>query len=153
MAAYFFDTSALVKRYAREAGTSWMIGLFRRARQHRFYAARITRVETVAALARKERGTHLTPDEFKRAWSRFEREFINRFVIIEVTPSRLDTAALLARKHYLRGYDAVQFACAIESNNERVSLGLTPLTLVTADKGLLKAAPLEGLMIDNPELH
>ncbi len=153
MAAYFFDTSALVKRYARETGTKWMISLFRRAREHRFYAAHITRVETIAALARKERGAHLTPAEFTRAWSRFEREFTNRFVIIEVTPKLLESAAVLARKHYLRGYDAVQFAAALDAHTLRVRLKLPALTLVTADKDLLIAASKEGLSTDNPENH
>jgi predicted nucleic acid-binding protein len=56
VAAYFFDTSALVKRYAREMGTAWVLSLFRRVAGHRLYATRITGVEAAAALTRKRRG-------------------------------------------------------------------------------------------------
>ncbi len=61
MAAYFFDSSALVKRYATESGTEWVKALLSPAAGNRIYVARITEVETVAALARKKRGGHITP--------------------------------------------------------------------------------------------
>ena len=70
MAAYFLDASALVKRYARETGTAWTLSLFRPPAGHIFYAARITRVETISALARKRRGLHLTPTAMTRALTR-----------------------------------------------------------------------------------
>lgn len=53
MAAYFLDSSALVKRYARETGTAWMLSLFRTGARHRLYVSRITGVEVAAALTRK----------------------------------------------------------------------------------------------------
>lgn len=153
MAAYFFDSSALVKRYARETGTAWMVGLFRRAMQHRFYAARVTHVEVVSALARKERGGHLTPDALSRALARFEREFAHRFVIVEATPALLADAAELARNHPLRGYDALQLTAALEANTQRTASRLPPLVFVAADADLLDAASREGLATDNPNLH
>ncbi len=92
MAAYFCDSSALVKRYAREQGTSWMIGLFRRAAGNIFYAARITRVETIAALAAKERGGFLTATELRRAIARVRRDFTRRMYISDATPALLERA-------------------------------------------------------------
>lgn len=65
---YFLDSSALVKRYAREKGTTWMLDLFRRAAGNRVYAARIAGVETAAALARKRRG-HYSHDKRDNARS------------------------------------------------------------------------------------
>lgn len=153
MAAYFFDSSALVKRYARETGTAWTLGLFRPPAGHLFYAARITRVETVSALARKRRGLHLTPAATTRALARVRRDFGRRIVIVEVTPALLQSAEALAEKHYLRGYDAVQLAAALEANAERAGLRLAPLTLLAADGDLLAAATAEGLSTDNPENH
>lgn len=153
MAAYFFDTSALVKRYARETGTAWMVGLFRHARLHRFYAARITQVETVAALSRKRRNAQLSVAESTRSNARLRREFDNRFVIVELTPTLAEAVVLLADCYYLRSYDAVQLAAALEANNTRTSLGLSPLIFVTADKDLLAAGTAEGLSLDNPSDH
>ena len=130
-----------------------MVSLFRRATQHRFYAARIARVEVTAALARKERAAQLTSDALACVSTRFEREFTHRFVIIEITTALLENAAALARKHYLRGYDAVQLAAALEAHVERTAMNLAPLTLVTADNDLLAAAMADGLSTDNPNNH
>src|SRR5438270_11459436 len=61
MAAYFLDSSALVKRYAAETGTAWVKGLIDPAAGTLVLVARITGVETVAALARKRKGDLLSP--------------------------------------------------------------------------------------------
>lgn len=153
MAAYFLDSSALVKRYARETGTTWTLGLFRPSAGHIFYAVRITRVETISALVRKRRGLHLTSTATTRALARVRRDFGQRIVVVEVTPALLQSAEALAESHHLRGYDAVQLAAALEANTERAGLRLTPLTMIAADGALLAAATAEGLSTDNPENH
>lgn len=153
MAAYFLDASALVKRYAREPGTAWMLGLFRRAVGHRLYVARITGVEVAAALARKRRGGHLTTSEGARALARLRRDLGQRLRIVEITHALLTDAMDIAEKHGLRGYDAVQFAAMLEANNERLRQSLSPLTLITADDELLAVGAAEGIMIDNPSAH
>ncbi|MEK6304636.1 MAG: hypothetical protein AABO41_28465 [Acidobacteriota bacterium] len=56
----------------------------------------------------------------------------------------------MAEKHALRGYDAVQLAAALKANEERVSNGLAPLTVVSADAELNDAARAEGLNVENP---
>jgi len=153
MAAYFFDSSALVKRYAVETGTVWMLGLFRRAAGHRLYVARITGVEVTAALTRKARGHKLAPDVAARALVRLRRELGRRLRLAEIRPALLTDAMTLAEKHGLRGYDAVQLASAVEANNERVRVGLAPLVFVAADSDLLAAAVAEGFMTENPNNH
>ena len=153
MAAYFLDSSALVKRYARETGTAWVLGLFRRAAAHAFYASRITRVEAVAAIARKRRDLQLKPDAAARALLRIQRDFGRRVYVVEVTPALLGVAGALAEKHVLRGYDAVQLAAALEADAERARMGLAPLVLVTADVQLLAAGRAEGLATDDPNNH
>jgi predicted nucleic acid-binding protein len=153
MAAYFFDSCALVKRYAREAGTAWMLGLVRPSAGNVIYAVRITYVETTAAIARKRRGTYLPPLTAERALARVRRDFAHRFVITEVTPRLCERAAHLANKHHLRGYDAVQLAAVLENQDERTRMRLSSLVFVTADDDLLIAAPNEGLLTDNPENH
>lgn len=153
MATYFFDSSALVKRYAREAGTAWMLGLFRRAAGHRLYVARITGVEVAAALARKARGKHITTDAAARARTRLQRELEQRFYIVEITPALLAEATTLATTCGLRGYDAVQLATALAANRRRIARNLAPLVLVAADIELLAAGAAEGLATDDPNNH
>ena len=50
MAAYFFDSSAIVKRYVQETGTAWVRRVTRHGRPDRIYLARITAVETTSAV-------------------------------------------------------------------------------------------------------
>jgi hypothetical protein len=153
VAAYFFDSSALVKRYARETGTGWMLGLFRPAANHRLYVTRITGVEVAAALTRKQRGSHLTAAEAKRANARLRRDLDKRLRIVEIAPALLTDAMNIAEKHGLRGYDAVQLAAVLKANSERLRLNLAPLVFVAADDELLAAGAAEGLITVNPNTH
>jgi predicted nucleic acid-binding protein len=153
MAAYFLDASALVKRYAAETGTAWVTGLIAPAAGNLTLVARITGVETVAAIARKRKGNLLSPSDAAAALATFRRELNGLFLIVEVTAALLTIAADLAEKHALRGYDAVQLAAALEAVAERRRLNLPPLTLLTADKELLAAAAAEGLTVDDPNNH
>jgi predicted nucleic acid-binding protein len=153
VAAYFLDASALVKRYARETGTAWALSLFRRAADHRLFVARITGVEVAAALARKERGGHLTANEAARARARLRRDLSQRLRIVEITPALLTDAMDLAERHALRGYDAVQLTAALHANNRRVTRRLAPLIFVTADTSLLTAGAAEGLATHDPNAH
>src|SRR5208282_2120955 len=59
-AAYFADTSALVKRYVQETGTSWVRRLTRRSPSTVIYIARITAVEVTSAVARRRKDRTLT---------------------------------------------------------------------------------------------
>lgn len=153
MAAYFLDTSALVKRYAAETGTPWMTGLIEPAAGNLIYVSRITGVETVAAIARKRKGHLLLSSDAATALATFRKELAGLFLIVEVTTMLLTDAMDLAEKHALRGYDAVQLAAALEANAERARTSLPPLVLVTADGDLLTAAVAEGLPTDNPNAH
>jgi hypothetical protein len=59
----------------------------------------------------------------------------------------------LAKAHALRGYNAVQLASAIQANQDRISIGGSPLTFISADTHLNTAATAEGLTVDNPNNH
>ena len=69
-AAYFVDSSALVKRYVQETGTSWVRRLTRRSPSTVIYIARITAVEVASAVARRRKDRTLTS---KKASSIFHR--------------------------------------------------------------------------------
>lgn len=70
--------------------------------------------------------------------------------MVEVTKDLLERAIVLAIKHALRGYDAVQLATALETNDERIKEGLSTIILVSADKELNDAATVEGLLVEDP---
>ena len=153
MAAFFFESSAFVKRYAKETGTSFVVGLFKPSRHHQLYAAQVTFVEVISAIARRHRGGSLGIDEYTKAVSRFRRVFARRVYAVNIDEPLLEKAAQFAEKHFLRGYDAVQLAAALDVQQVRNLIGASPLTLVSADVDLNNAALAEGLLVDNPNLH
>ena len=149
MAGYFVDSSALVKRYVQESGTTWTRGLTHRSTGNRIFLARITVVEVTAAVARRRSGRTLSAAQASSLLTRFRKHVVGRYTILEVTPNLLAAAATLANKHDLRAYDAVQLAAALELNY--ISQG--GIVLVSSDNELNDAAASEGLPIEDPRQH
>jgi len=127
----FLDSSALVKRYVREAGTEALLNLIQRSAL--MVASRLTWLEVTSAVTRRARGSALLrADEVLRA---LDDDF-----------SVLADARGFARRHGLRAGDAVQLASAKEAETryaERVSV-------ICSDKKLLATARLEGFETVDP---
>jgi predicted nucleic acid-binding protein len=153
VAAYFFDTSALVKRYATETGTPWVTVLLDPLQHNRIFIARIAGAEVISAITRKKRGLKISVADAASAITLFRQDFANRFRVVEVTPALVDSAMTLGERHALRGYDAVQLAAALHTQARRRARGLTDLSLITADGDLLVAGAAEGLATDDPNTH
>jgi hypothetical protein len=145
---YFLDTSALVKRYVQETGTGWLQALTDPAAGHAHFIARITQAETVAAITRRERGGHIAPADAATALGDFQYDLVRQYLVVEISAGLMAHAAALARRHGLRGYDAVQLAGALEVQDNTSSL-----VLVSADGELNAAAIAEGLAIEDPNTH
>jgi len=151
--AYYLDTSALVKRYAQETGTAWVINLTAPANGHDIYIVRIAGPEMIAALFRKVRTREITQVDAVRAAANFRTDFRAQYQIAEVTTSLTELAMELAEKHGLRGYDAVHLAAAVELHTVRDGMELPPLTFISADNDLNTAAQAEGLVTDDPNTY
>ena len=148
MAAYFLDTSTVVKRYVQETGTLWVQTLADPAAGHFLFVARITDVEMTAAIARRRRLGSLSPAEAGRALAAFRQDFAQQYRIVETTIPLMQDESRLADSHVLRAYDAVQLAAALEIHAADPSL-----TLLSADAELNAAALAKGLTVDDPNLH
>ncbi|MDR3639558.1 MAG: type II toxin-antitoxin system VapC family toxin [Isosphaeraceae bacterium] len=154
MAAYFFDTSAIVKRHIQEKGTSWVRALTGVGTPHQIFLARITAVEVCAAVTRRQRSGSLAANLAATILTRFRRHVsAHRYHLLEVTPGMLMSAMTLAETQGLRAYDAVQLAAAVELNSQRLALGMSAVTLISADHELNAAALACGLRVDDPNLH
>jgi predicted nucleic acid-binding protein len=149
VAAYFVDSSALVKRYIQEADTAWVRALTHRRTGNQIFLARITIVEVTSAVARRRGGRTITPAQAFYFLSRFRKHVVGRYTILEITPGLLADATTLANRHELRAYDAVQLAAALELN--RLSQG--GIVFVSADKDLNGATSAEGLPVEDPRQH
>ncbi len=152
-AAYFFDSSALVKRYVQEDGTGWVRRLTRRSPSNVIYIARVTSVEVASAVARRRKGGTITAAKASSIVRRFRHHFSGRYMVVEITPTLLNEAMRHAIRHALRAYDAVQLASALEINRKEQNAGFAPVALISADRDLNNAAVAEGLTVDDPNLH
>lgn len=153
MAVYFFDSSAVVKRYINETGTLWVQSVADARSGNLIYIAAITSVEVVAAITRRMKSGSITSQDGALAISEFRHHLSNEYFEIEMKHPVISRAMLIAESHALRGYDAVQLAAALEVNANLLSLAMPALTLVSSDNDLNAAASVEALKIENPILH
>ena len=153
MAHDFLDTSALVKRHVIEAGSPRVKSLVHAKSAHTLYIARITAVEVYSAITRRQRGGHLSPAQAAAIIGHFHRHLAQRYIVLELTPSLLADAMLLARAHGLRAYDTVQLRAALEVNRDHQNAGVGPVTLVSADRDLNAAAAAEDLAVEDPTMR
>ncbi len=148
----YLDSSALVKRYLVEIGTSWVQTWCADPTQT-IAVAEIGLVEIAAAFAGKLRGAHVTPAQYQSVRTDLTIDARDEYVLVTVNRAVIDEAIELTARYRLRGYDAVHLACALILNRALLAHQLPPLMFVSADDDLLKAAAAEGLPTDNPNLH
>ncbi len=150
MGVYFFESSALVKRYAAEIGTPWVCSITDPTSGNEIYIARITGVELIAAFVRKARAGEITLEDRQRAIANFKADWSRQYQIVEITAAVVNRAMDYAERYGLRGYDAVQLATAYELNAVRRGFGLPSLVFVCADADLNHAAAAEGMVVEDP---
>ena len=153
MAALYLDTSALVKRYVQETGSSWISTATNASAQNVLYILRVTAVEMIAAITRKARMGDISPTNAATAITNFRADLSASFSVVEITPALAQDAMRLAERHALRAYDALQLGGAVQINTERVTAGLILPTFISADVNLNRAARAEGLSVDDPNAH
>lgn len=153
MAACYVDTSALVKRYAAEVGTSWVIVLSDPRSGNELITVRLTGPEMVAALFRKVRTGTQSQQAMERAAANFAADWQHQYEILEATAVVTEQAMTLARRYPLRGYDAVHLAAALEADAAYQRRAGLRVTLISADQAQLQAATSEGMLVDDPNAH
>ena len=153
MTTYYADSSAIVKRYVAETGTSWIRDLCDPAAGHVIALAHIGLVEIAAALAMKTR-QGLLPAPIRDGLLRdLQRDGRDQYWLIDVDQETVVRAIELTRRQKLRGYDAVHLACAIFLQETLLRHDLPAPVLISADLELLAAAQSEGLAVENPNTH
>lgn len=154
MTSYYFDTSALVKRYFPELGTVWVTTATDPATRHVILVSELALAETAAAIAAKQRASGgISIAERDRILQLFLLHCHREYTLIPAQRSVIDRAVLLTQQYRLRGYDAVQLATALLVQVQYQAAGFAPLTVVAADTDLIAAAQAEGLGVINPNHH
>lgn len=144
MKFYFFDTSALVKRYHSEGGTESIDKIFSED-DRAIVISNISITEMVSALNRKKEENIISKEDLDTALSKFFHDAIRDFVVLELDEDCIKGSITLVLKRNLRTLDSLQLA---------VALGLKELkpVFVCADKKLISVAEKEGLKAVNPEV-
>ena len=142
MPLYFFDTSALVKRYHVESGSEKVDEIFNDP-DGILVIASITIAEFVSAFARKLNEGIISEDDLRICLSEFSKDIISSFWIIDLERSHINKSVSLIIKHNLRTLDSLQFA---------VFSTLSPInpTMVTSDEALFNAIVKEGFHAIKP---
>ncbi|MCI0525325.1 MAG: type II toxin-antitoxin system VapC family toxin [Acidobacteria bacterium] len=153
MAAYYADSSALVKRHVPEIGSAWFTTLADPSSGNVIVTARLSLAEIYSALNRRVREASVTPADYVGIISDLNSIWASDYEIVELTQPLVDETRLLCERYPLRAYDAVQLASAIFARSGMQAVGAPPLIFLSADGRLLTAAQAEGFVTDNPNLH
>ena len=135
----YFDASALVKRYVREANST---SIRRLLKLGPVATSRLSEVEVASALGRRVREGAFTSEERDRAMTSLEED-LTVFIVVEVTPRITARSRELLRQHPLRAGDAVQLASCLYLQQELAE----GVPFVAFDDKLAEAARHEGLNV------
>ena len=152
MSAYFFDSSALVKCYIVESGTTWARAIAA-DQDNVVHVSSLTRVEIISALTRRFRRGDIAQAEFDLAHIESQLDIANQYEVVGFSDRVIEEAVRLARKHGLRAYDALQLSTVIDVRRILAEVESITLTLVTADLELNAAAVAEGFSTEDPNNH
>jgi uncharacterized protein len=150
MIFYFVDTSALVKRYHLETGSSKVATILAEPDSSHLIS-RLGLVEAISAFALKVRDGQIQMTDFALYRKRLLADVRNRALsVIRVRVPHFKLADQLLQKHgmtsKLRTLDSLQLASALDLR-ARAMLD----HFVCADVNLCKIAAAEGLSVVNPE--
>lgn len=160
MPSHFFDSSAIVKRYHREAGSDWVRATCESRARPPIYLSQLAEVEVIAALRRTGHGERLHPSYSDAMVNMFERHVAlsdpararPMYIFVPISPVVIALAAALCNRYAeaspypIRSLDAIQLACALAAAIDSAE----GLLFVTADVRLAAIAPLEGFSVIQP---
>lgn len=145
MADYFFDSSALLKRYLAENGSDRVLDIVGGGRP--IAVSRLAAVEVVSACVRRCKARDIDPQDLDRISEAAEDDFRELFQVVEVTQAIMMRSIDIVRKHALRAADAIHLASALR---DATADGSKPV-LVSSDLELNAAARSEGLTVLDPQ--
>lgn len=142
---YFFDTSALFKKYRTEAGSAVVAALIDNS-GNECWISELARIEFFSALFRLRRNQEISDDELEQQSKRFDAA-LPRYQIALLSPDVLTEAERLLRteghRYALRTLDSLHLATF------RV-FGDPTWTFVSTDDQLLAVAETLGHRVLNP---
>jgi predicted nucleic acid-binding protein len=136
----YLDTSALVKLYVAETGTEVVASAVERAQA--LATVRITYADARSAFAQHARARGIAAGALRHVVRHLDEEW-GQYSIVEVTDALVRRAGVLAERHRLRGYDAVQLSAAVDL---RIA-GAADVAFASFDARLNQAARRERMAV------
>lgn len=140
---YYLDSSALVKRYAAESGSSSITALVESDAM--IAVSWLALPETLAAVVRRAKGGSISIEDLASIRNQLHLD-LQRFMIVEVSGPPVDGIETLIVRHALRGADSIHLATALWLKKATK----TPVVFVASDHELLAAAHAERLKTLDP---
>ena len=153
MGAYYFDSSALIKRYITEPGSAWVQTICDPTQNHQIFVARITSTEMLSALAKSYRMQIMNEQQLMQLASLVLRDIQRQYQQVPMHPSLYHSAGKFIITYAIKGlraYDAIQLACALYANQRFITQNQATLTFVTSDAILRAVAETAGLHALDP---
>jgi predicted nucleic acid-binding protein len=153
MALYFFDSSALVKRFVHEQGSGWVRETTASVSGHLIHISFLTVAEIASAIARRHCEGSLSISELDRLFGAFPVECARSYLLLRVEEDVIQYAVVLMNRYPLRTADAIQVATALLLSQTLHGAQLGEVIVASADDRVLQAASQEGLRVENPNLY
>ena len=151
---FYFDASALAKRYTDEVGSDKIDFFFDNAPLECLSCLTLGAIEVFWICVRKRNDNRITSHQFERATTHLRHEVIDNqsgFKTIAVPDSLVWDSIRLIETHSLNSVDAMVLRSALDTATELRSTD-DRLVLVASDQRLLRAARAQGLQVFNPEV-
>lgn len=140
MVVYYWDTSALLKKYIDEVASSRVKETLSEEK-NKVLTAKFTEIEIYSAVERLKKMKQLQSPDYRRIFHDIEKDFLRGvWSIISVCDQHIEKAKKILRQRSLRVGDSIQLATALLSAKQ-----FSNITFCSADHKLLEAARLEGL--------
>jgi hypothetical protein len=143
---FFLEATAFAKLFVREPGTDALIRLMETVEDNRKLISAATPLEVYAAIRRRERAGHITPEAAVTAFELLRVEAA-RMVQQPLNPGVIEAARQLLDRTALRWPEALQLGAALAA---RDMFPGTRISFVSAFPALLEAARAEGLDAIDP---
>lgn len=150
---FYFDASALVKRYTQEVGSNNINFIFTNVSLNRLMCLILGVVELFWIFVRKKNDGRISELDFSQAGINFNHEIIDNysnFKTISIPDTLVLSSMSLIETHSLNSVDAMVLRSALDIATELRNTDDT-LVLVASDQRLLRAAQDEELLVFNPE--
>lgn len=153
MTYFYWDASALVKRYAPEIGTPIVNAFFSQIPVNQMMCLGICTGEIISIFVRKRNDNTIPQEDFSQALSEFRSEVLEGedFQVASVNDELIFSSHAFIEQHNINATDALILRSTLDVAEE-LREEEDRLVLITADQRLLRAAQQEGLQTLNPEV-